>query len=798
MRRLLFLPLLLLASAVCQESALAQDATSGPGERPIGSSFSQELLRELPLGFNVYSLLETTQSEVISDRFNSGGLNVGSDARVGGFLGSWTQTRFRIGDVEVSDPAGSGASLLFPDVTAFDGVRVATGLMPIDLNAPGLAVTLEPTRPGSVWQRSFFASGSGGGLIVGAPAGQPVPISRLHDFSHTSVSVSGPLSPRTGLAASGSFATGSSATRERLANTSDRLVNGNLHLVSTSANGVEWRTYLQAQGADSPHAHWTLAPTFDASTHDTAVHVQSTVANLSGVFSRFFAGYTQRRRSNDGSSNGLAIERIVDGPVTNLVDSFADTRSSRLAVGARGERGAASSTSASSRHRLTYGVDADLARSVVSNFFSGTVRESVNAIPARVWSMSSPATESTRTVTAANAFASDSLVLSDRVSMDVGLRLEYVTGKADGAAERVHWLSALPHAYLRWRLSDRRSFVFGYARSANALQTQWLAFGDPNAPVATVAAAAFPNVTVARFGPGTGGSPSFSAVDSSLKRPVTDEFVIGFEKRRSPTTRYTLTGIARREVNMLGVVNSVGTSGYTTVSFPDAGKDLVDPSDDRELIVYNRLPSSYARDSYLLTNPEQDAATAFALRMAWERETEKLFLLFGATASAAQGSGGNRGYGPLENDQDVPGEAFITPNAQSYARGRLFSDRAFTIKWTTRYRLPKDLTVAAIARYQDGQPFSRLVVVPTLNQGAEAVQAYPNAGSRFTFTGTLDLRVEKAFPVGRSRLSAVLDAYNLFTRSNEVEEYVVSGTGFRTSTAIQPPATVHLGVRVSF
>lgn len=249
---------------------------------------------------------------------------------------------------------------------------------------------------------------------------------------------------------------------------------------------------------------------------------------------------------------------------------------------------------------------------------------------------------------------------------------------------------------------------------------------------------------------------------------------------------------------MLGVVNSVGTSAYSTLSLADAGKDLVDPSDDRALIVYNRLPSTYGQDSYLLTNPAQEAATAFALRMSWERATERLFLLFGATASAAQGSGGNRGYGPLENDQDVPGELFSNPNAQSYARGRLFSDRAFTIKWTTRYRLPKDVTVAAIARYQDGQPFSRMVLVPTLNQGAEAIQAYPNAGSRYTFTGTLDLRVDKTFVVGRTRLAAVIDAYNLFTRANEVEEYVISGTGFRTSTAIQPPASVHVGVRVGF
>ena len=75
------------------------------------------------------------------------------------------------------------------------------------------------------------------------------------------------------------------------------------------------------------------------------------------------------------------------------------------------------------------------------------------------------------------------------------------------------------------------------------------------------------------------------------------------------------------------------------------------------------------------------------------------------------------------------------------------------------------------------------------------MQAYPNAGSRFTFTGTVDLRVQKGFRVGGARLDGILDAYNLLTRANEVEEDVVTGPDFRASTAIQPPHSVHLGLR---
>jgi hypothetical protein len=216
------------------------------------------------------------------------------------------------------------------------------------------------------------------------------------------------------------------------------------------------------------------------------------------------------------------------------------------------------------------------------------------------------------------------------------------------------------------------------------------------------------------------------------------------------------------------------------------------------LPVYNRKPESFAQDRYLLTNTGQDAATMGAVIVTARWATDRLFLQIGGTASMATGSGGNRGFRAIENDPDVTGELFANPNAATYARGRLFGDRAYTIKWTTVYRFPWDMQLGAIARYQDGQPFSRMVVVPGLNQGTEAIQAFANGRSRFAFTGSLDLRLQQGFVAGPLRLHVILDGYNVLNTSKEVEEYVVTGPRFRETTAVQPPRTVHLGLRVSF
>lgn len=763
---------------------------------PVGTTVPGDVLRDLPLGDNVYSLLENTQSEVISDRFNSGGLNVGGDTRVGGFLGSWSQTRFRIGDLEVSDPMGTGASLVFPDTALWQQVDVLTGLMSADTNTPGLAVRFAPRRAGTTWSRVFMGNGSGGGLAVPGAAGQPIPVARLKEYGHGTAIVSGPLSARTSLVAGGTWSRGLSYRREVLPAQHTTAGSAFAHLVFAPSTTREWRLLGLVQGSDSPYENWPLVRTPAASTASQTLHLQTTYeSHAPGAAAwRVFGGYTGRERTNTIGPSTMYIERIVDGPVQPLVDGAADTTARRLSAGAR----LTPASGANARRRVEYGVDVDYASTSMANEFAGTVRESVDSRPARVWSYNDVAGDPARTTTTATAFANGLFTLSPRVSLDASLRGEFVHGGADGAATSVSWLSLLPHAYLRIAFSNRRSLTLGYVRSGNALTHNWLAYGDPAAPTARVVSASAPNTLVARVGPGINGNPAFSGLSSDLKRPTTDELVVGWEKRRSAATRYTLTGIARWQHNALGVVNSVGRSAYTTLSFPDAAKDLVNPIDDRDLIVYNRLPSSFGQDTYLVTNPEQQGARAFGLRMSMEHTSGRLFLLFGATASMAQGSGGNRGYGPLENDQDQPGELFTNPNAASYSYGRLFADRAFTIKWTTMYRFPGDVTVAGIARYQDGQPFSRMVVVPQLNQGVEAVQAYPNAGSRYTFTGTFDFRVQKGIRIGGAKLDALVDGYNLFTRNNGVDEYVVSGSLFRTSTAIQPPRSLHLGLRLSF
>jgi hypothetical protein len=144
------------------------------------------------------------------------------------------------------------------------------------------------------------------------------------------------------------------------------------------------------------------------------------------------------------------------------------------------------------------------------------------------------------------------------------------------------------------------------------------------------------------------------------------------------------------------------------------------------------------------------------------------------------------------------GDAYVNPNSLGYAQGRTFTERGYTIKTAATYTFPHDFTLGLIGRYQDGQHFARLVIYPDLNQGAEAVRAFRNGRTRFTFEMTVDARLQKGFTIGGHRASVIFDAYNLFNQYLEVEEITVSGPTSRLKSASQPPRAIHLGIRIPF
>ena len=156
------------------------------------------------------------------------------------------------------------------------------------------------------------------------------------------------------------------------------------------------------------------------------------------------------------------------------------------------------------------------------------------------------------------------------------------------------------------------------------------------------------------------------------------------------------------------------------------------------------------------------------------------------------------GNGVVENDLGGLGGLFDDPNHVLNAEGRLFFDRAYTIKILATLDAPRGFLFAALARYWDGQPFARQIFLTDLGQGFTVLQATPRGETRLTYNMTVDVRAERAIALGRRSLVLAVDVFNLLNQALETAEDVRSGPTFRVTTGIQPARTVRLEGRLRF
>src|SRR6185436_8698643 len=219
-------------------------------ERPaLGASMTVEALGTLPSSANLFSLLDTVVPDVIA----------GSASRVGAHGSTWTQTLFRVGDADVTNPRGTGAPLLIPGVKEWEQVNVATGLMPMDVSAPGMAVTLAPRRPAASWVRSVDLMGSWPALNAGNPSASPPAIARLNSWAYGNVFMSGPVltstPERLGILLSATLTRSSHFERDRPTVIDGNLASVFLNLVSapSSADEIRFAAWGQRTRDAVPH-----------------------------------------------------------------------------------------------------------------------------------------------------------------------------------------------------------------------------------------------------------------------------------------------------------------------------------------------------------------------------------------------------------------------------------------------------------------------------------------------------------------------------------------------------------------
>ena len=109
-----------------------------------------------------------------------------------------------------------------------------------------------------------------------------------------------------------------------------------------------------------------------------------------------------------------------------------------------------------------------------------------------------------------------------------------------------------------------------------------------------------------------------------------------------------------------------------------------------------------------------------------------------------------------EERRGVLGDAFIDPNSRTVAQGRTFTERGDTIK-TAGKRILRSRHLRRGHGTIRGRPALRASrsFAPDLTQGPELVRAFRNGKTRFTYTMTVDARLQKGFTVNGYRVAAI-------------------------------------------
>ena len=758
------------------------------------------LWRALPHGDTVWDLLETTAPFVFTEPMNTGGTLSGAPVLVGTEASSWTQTSYRLGSADITNPAPGGTPLLYPDLSFIDAIELRPAGSDLKGGAPGPIVTLAPRTAGVPWQRSL-------GLAVSPSAFQAngssvtAPVASLRALARVEGAAGGALNPhvRLFIAAAG---TRSSHVEQHdpytlpgdvlsLAAHPTFELGPNRHAdvigwlqQTTTAFGA--RALLRDRHATATRRYAGLAGTWQRGV--------GRVVEVSGAFAS-----TRLAPGPPATAARGTVDRVLDDPIETLVNTSGGSRT-RASIGA--------TLSADTRVHLDAGVSLSAAGMRATPFGTGLIGETVNGLPARAWDygLDGPVD---RSETAFALYGSAHGRLLGAVDVDAGMRLEHVSGRARGAASGVSWTSAEPRLVLRYA-GDHWSGFLSARRYHPTLSLTTLAAGDPAGPFGRsylwndrngdgLVQGDEVGALVSLAGPGS-PTPGFSSIDPALKRPHVDELLATIEVRIKPSVSLRFSGVTQRGGDLFARVDTgVPFAAYTVDYRFDPGLNLGGAEDDQLLPIYARPPATFGADRYVLQTIPDVTSTYDGLYIATLFEpSPRWYVLVAGTALRSHAPAAYRGYRPSENDGLIVGDAYSDPNSNTYSAGRTLFDRGYGLKVVGAYHAPRGVTVAAIGRYADGQNFARLVLVPDLPQGPDIVRAYANGRSKFTFTATLDLRVQKTIAWAGREVVLGLESYNLTNLRNEVAEVTVTGPLWRTPTLTQPPRVVRLTATIGF
>jgi hypothetical protein len=824
---------LAVAAFVLTTSGIRAQEAPSPAQKPTDATpILSSTMEELPTARNVWVLLESQVPGVVTDRVDVGGLRGDVPAHFGGLGSSWTQNAYVLQGFDLSDPYTGDRPLFFPDFDAFERIDVSTAVHPADIAIPGIALLLAPKRGGDAFSGGVQLFGQGGGtqgdnLSAKKEAQGLTSPERFRDFGSGNVHAGGPIVPGRASYFFSFSATDFSRFPESIPESvSSSLRTGLLNLTAKLGAhelSLLWTGYDASRsngGASSlvpPGATVREIESSNALVLTDAAPLSRTLS-LEGRLGFVSASPRQLRQDGIREQAGMEMFTGVQTGAAPMETSGGRTRLDAAAtLHGRVEFlhpiGLSVPVASDYRAGLSW-EETDLTRQwdvldgVNLNFFNGQ--------PYSV-TVFDPPGRSEYHLRNASAFVQTHSLVGSALTVDAGLRLLSARGwLTTSAGPAISWTTLSPRLTLSLPVSRRTVLRAGFSRYDHRLLARYLDFGNPNAPSGRTylwndsnGDHQFEPIERGPLQSVSGGA--FSRIDPQLKAPYTDEVMVGADIDLLPFD-LRITAMHRQERRLIATVDTgVPFSAYNPITIHDNGNDNIPGTgDDQSLTVWAQNPSTLGKNSYLLTNPEGFKSFYQGVEIVLGLKGGPSGLRGSVSFSAYRIVGmASLEPGSQEYDQGVVGNLYDDPNSLINAKGRLFFDRAFIAKGWLAYALPWGLTASGVAKYWDGLPFGRELIVTGLPQGPFSILATPRGndpqptgsqGFRVEYNLTIDLGIEKTFVVSGRRLMARVDVFNVLNQDKNTLENDLSGDNFqsRVPLSTQAPRVFRGSLRYEF
>jgi len=260
-----------------------------------------------------------------------------------------------------------------------------------------------------------------------------------------------------------------------------------------------------------------------------------------------------------------------------------------------------------------------------------------------------------------------------------------------------------------------------------------------------------------------------------VKRPYRNEFTAGVDHELVPNLRVSASWIQRKEHDpFTNIEIGIPFDYYDPIQRVDPGRDgLTGTADDGVITLYNeRLPAVPSAE--ILGNDDRVAQRYKGLELtATKRYSNNWTMIAGYTWSRTE----------------VDATSVTSPNSFVNSIGRAGIDRAHNFKMTGSYLLPWDVQLGGNLRVLSGQPITRQISIPGLNQnpnGNTTVLAEPRGSDTLPALFTLDLRMGKIIRFGAQQFEFDVDVYNV---TNENTVYDVRTNTGRTTVRLAADPT---------